>query len=217
MSDLSKVLGDLYDAPEPAAPDTAAQNRFQPAAPEWADEERLDQAFSGWTPGPPADAPAAEREMSVVIDTPYVPAARLDEDLSATLSEALIDAGHDNHEPDVPVASAPMYELPGFDEEPMPLGHHVPAYEPAPVEEPPVEEPVAVVGTYVAEPVRPWTRAADDILPGKHGHSMKAPKVKEPKVKAPKAKKVKAPKPEAAPEAKAETAPKKFFGIQLRK
>jgi hypothetical protein len=200
MSDLSKVLGDLYDAPAPAAP-SAAEARFQPTAPEWADEDRLDEAFEGWTPGPPADAPAAEREMSemsVVMDTPFVPAARLDDELSATLSEALVDAGRDNHQPDVPVASAPTYELPGYDFEPAPVAEAAPVYE----YEPPVVEAFAPV-----EPAHPWTRGDDDILPGKHHHVAKAPKVKGKKVKEPK----------AAKADKSEGAPKKFFGLQLRK
>lgn len=209
MSDLSKVLGDLYDAPAPAAGPSAAEARFQPTAPEWADEDRLDQAFEGWTPGPPADAHAVEREMSemaVVMNTPFVPAARLDEDLAATLSEALVDAGRDNHDPDVPVASAPTYELPGYDFEPAPVPVAAPVYE----YEPPVVE------AYVpAEPAGPWTRGDDDILPGKHQHVAKAPKAPKAKSeKAPKAKKVKEPKadkPEGASE------PKKFFGLQLRK
>lgn len=203
MSDLSKVLGDLYDSPTPAAP-SAAEARFQPTAPEWADDDRLDQAFEGWTPGPPADAPAAEREMSmsVVMDPTFVPPARLDDDLAATLSEALVDAGHDNHDPEVPVASAPTYELPGYDFD----------LEPAVVAAAPVEyeyEPPAVEPYAPAEPARPWTRGDDDILPGKHSHVAKAPKAK-----APKAKKVKASK--AAPEP-ADKPAKKRFGLQLRK
>lgn len=186
MSDLSKVLGDLYDTSAPSP--SPAEARFQPTAPEWADEERLDEAFDGWTPGPPADAPAAEREMSVVMDAPFVPAARLDEDLAATLSEALVDAGRDNHDPDVPVASAPSYELPGYDMGEMPAAVE-PAYEP----------PMVEAYTPPVEPARPWSRLDDDILPGKHHHSPKAPKAKK------------------VTEAADKPAAKKFFGIQIRK
>src|SRR5688500_2948761 len=115
MSDLSRVLGDLYGGEETAAVEPAVSS-FRPTAPEWADEDRLDEAFASWTPGPPADAPAAEREMSVVVDAPMVPAARLDDDIAATLSAALVDAGRDN-EVEVPMASAPAYALPTYDDE----------------------------------------------------------------------------------------------------
>jgi hypothetical protein len=71
MSDLSKVLGDLYGGDD--QPSVAPPRNFRAEAPEWAAEERLDEAFSDWTPGPPPDAPAAEREMSVVIDAPRAP------------------------------------------------------------------------------------------------------------------------------------------------
>ena len=60
--DLSKVLDDVYDASnnKPASP--------AGSAPTWADEQRLDEVFSQWTPGPPADAPAAEREIVDALD-----------------------------------------------------------------------------------------------------------------------------------------------------
>ncbi len=60
------MLGDLYEAdeddPSPSSPPPA--NQLLGAGPEWADEALLDQAFASWTPGPPANAPAAEREMA---------------------------------------------------------------------------------------------------------------------------------------------------------
>lgn len=34
-----------------------------PTVPDWAEDDVLDRAFASWTPGPPADAPSAEREM----------------------------------------------------------------------------------------------------------------------------------------------------------
>jgi len=54
--DLSKVLDDVYDASNKPTPPAEA-------GPAWADEQRLDEVFSQWTPGPPADAPAAERAI----------------------------------------------------------------------------------------------------------------------------------------------------------
>src|SRR5215207_10792136 len=77
MSDLSRLLGDVYGPePEPpAADDEAAAAAEAPGAeseqartlsgalPGWADDTVLDEAFANWVPGPPADAPSAERGM----------------------------------------------------------------------------------------------------------------------------------------------------------
>ncbi|MDQ3570758.1 MAG: hypothetical protein M3396_09110 [Actinomycetota bacterium] len=67
--DLSKMLGDLYEAdeddPSPSTPPPA--NQLLGAGPDWADEAILDQAFASWTPGPPASAPAAERKMAELV------------------------------------------------------------------------------------------------------------------------------------------------------
>ncbi len=73
--DLSKLLGDLYDTDEADAPvdaplaDTSPASPAAPVSPpapgpDWADEALLDEAFASWKPGPPDDAPAAEREMA---------------------------------------------------------------------------------------------------------------------------------------------------------
>jgi hypothetical protein len=107
MSDLSKVLGDLYEADAPAAP------AYQATAPAWADEARLDEAFAQWTPGPPADAPAAERE--------FAPVARLDDDIAANLSAALVADEQDGTTPweevealAPSVAPAPPVQVPAW-------------------------------------------------------------------------------------------------------
>lgn len=208
MSDLSRVLGDLYGDNEP----TNEPSTYRATAPEWATDERLDEAFASWTPGPPADAHAAEREMSemsVVVDAPVLPAAHLDEDLAATLSAALVDAGRDN-EVEFPVASAPSYSLPTYDDKPLPVEP-----EPAPVAEEYVPAPSPV-------PTRPWSRLDDDIFPGRtagpapkaKAAKVKTPKAKTAKVKAPKVKAPKAPKAEK-PAKPAADGPKKFFGIEL--
>jgi hypothetical protein len=76
--DLSKVLGDVYAGHAAPTPH---------AAPDWADEAHLDEAFANWTPGPPADAPAAEREMAAHVEV--TSRRRIDDDLAAALSEAL--------------------------------------------------------------------------------------------------------------------------------
>jgi hypothetical protein len=223
MSDLSKVLGDLYGGE--GEPSATPNRNFRAEAPEWADEDRLDQAFADWTPGPTADAHPAEREMSHVLDMPAVPHAHLDEDLAGALSAALVDAG--SGEPEVPAASAPAYTFPDLADLPSMDLHAaatVPAPAPAPVEtyvEPIAFEPVAPA------PVGPWSRTDDDILPGKgakgkgpkgaHSVSVKAPKLpktKLPKAKLPKLGKGDKPAPVAA---KVEGEPKKVFGIQLRR
>lgn len=68
MGDLSELLGDLYGtygSPDPDGPPV----RHEPPAheraplPDWADDDELDRAFAGWQPGPPPEAPAAERNV----------------------------------------------------------------------------------------------------------------------------------------------------------
>ncbi|MDQ3147815.1 MAG: hypothetical protein M3R01_12955 [Actinomycetota bacterium] len=92
MSDLSRLLGDVYGSgpatedqneaepgPDPAETDGAdgtatlaatptmalspPAERAPDAALDWADETALDRAFASWVPGPSADAPAAERRL----------------------------------------------------------------------------------------------------------------------------------------------------------
>jgi len=128
--DLSKVLGDVYETGKKQAP-------------EWADEQKLDEAFSQWTPGPPADAPAAEREM-----------ARLDDDLAAALTEALANDGGASADP-----------VPTFPEvEPEPDSVAAVLY----AELAPLAEPAAVEVEADPEPVVPgrWARGDDDVAFG---------------------------------------------------
>jgi hypothetical protein len=80
MSDLSRLLGNVYgdDAPATDAPatfDEAVPTRAVAKLPEWADEDVLDEAFAHWVPGPPADAPAAERSMLTELAADTIPAA----------------------------------------------------------------------------------------------------------------------------------------------
>lgn len=104
--DLSKVLGDVYADHAASTPQ---------AAPEWADEAHLDQAFANWTPGPPADAPAAEREMAAHVDLGS--RRRIDDDLAAALTEAL-SSPPSSPEPQVAELIA---EIPTLAPEPIPL------------------------------------------------------------------------------------------------
>src|SRR5436190_17213398 len=81
MGDLSNLLGDVYgdddgdgtgkhaakdtDAPKDAAApkDGAEATPDEGTAPEWSADERLDEAFAEWSPGPPPEAPEAERKV----------------------------------------------------------------------------------------------------------------------------------------------------------
>jgi hypothetical protein len=58
MSDLSRMLDDLY-----AVPETGTSEAVLTKAPAWASEEALDEVFSSWVPGPSEDASATERSM----------------------------------------------------------------------------------------------------------------------------------------------------------
>jgi hypothetical protein len=91
--DLSKVLGDVYAGNGSTTTQTV---------PEWADDAHLDEAFASWTPGPPPEAPAAEREMAMHSDP--MSRRRIDDDLAAALTEALTASSADS---DAVLADAP--------------------------------------------------------------------------------------------------------------
>ena len=151
MPDLSEMLGDVYGAPE-EEPAPAVSS-----TPGWADDEHLDKAFADWTPGPDADAPAAERGMFAA--APPAPAGRLADDLAAALSEAVMAEGDDvsdtdeSDTDDVPepvVAEAPA-------EAPVTVAVRDLDWEPEPEPEPaPMAFPVHKAG---------WQRSDDDIIP----------------------------------------------------
>src|SRR5688572_2467691 len=70
MSDLSRMLDDVYASPDSgdvatdAFPtDELATDDFTTRAPEWSSAEALDEAFSSWVPGPAEGATALERSM----------------------------------------------------------------------------------------------------------------------------------------------------------
>lgn len=60
MSDLSRMLDDVYAMPE--AGDVATDD-FPTRAPSWSSAEALDEAFASWIPGPGDGASALERSM----------------------------------------------------------------------------------------------------------------------------------------------------------
>jgi hypothetical protein len=61
MSDLSRMLDDLYAVPEG---DDDPVDETPTRAPAWSSEEALDEVFDSWVPGANEDAPA--REWSLV-------------------------------------------------------------------------------------------------------------------------------------------------------
>src|SRR4051812_9536605 len=64
MSDLSRMLDDLYALPEDGDVVTDDTPTEAPTkAPAWASAEALDEAFSSWVPGQPDGASAFERSM----------------------------------------------------------------------------------------------------------------------------------------------------------
>ena len=205
MADLSDMLGDVYgdDANgEPAAPEPPAQHRDGPlpapeatsrtpeatsrarpapeatsTAPAWADESVLDAAFANWTPGPPLDAPAAERDVFAPHVDP-ASAAPLPDDLAAALSAALVGAPPG----DVTLVAPPAPSPPGMDvdrttlastSDPAdpPLGGGASWAELAATRRASVDyvdpfaESMPLVGRL------PWQRGDDDILPRRSSSS----------------------------------------------
>lgn len=175
MADLSDMLGDVYgdDAEgERVAPEPGAQpGDGSPPAPAWAAESVLDAAFANWTPGPPLDAPAAERDVFAPHVDP-ASAAPLPDDLAAALSAALVGAPPG----EIAVIAPPALSNPGIGTDPtnaMSISE--------PVDSPPGAgaswaELAATrrASTDYADPFAesmplvgrlPWQRGDDDILP----------------------------------------------------
>ena len=147
--DLSKLLGDLYETDEdgaPADPPPAAAQEPPYPGPEWADEARLDEAFAEWRPGPPDDAPAAEREMANGLPTTSYPG------LEAAL------ASHDPV-PEYDLTEGGMAESDLAADEPMIQG------------DVPYPDPTDLEAADALDPIQPrlWTRADDDVLPRRRG------------------------------------------------
>jgi hypothetical protein len=159
VSDLSRLLGDVYEAaatPEgeqeatdpttptavPAAADDPPAPQAEaggpgPAAPGWADEAVLDEAFSEWVPGPPADASAEERGMLTDVEPAETVAEPIDIDAWLGPDDGIhdLDAGHDAESELDP--TAPVEALTAAPPEPEDQD----------------------------EPDPNWTRTSDDLLP----------------------------------------------------
>ena len=179
--DLSKLLGDVYDEgegegggdgrgdseggeQEGSAVDTAPAATSGPAGPDWADDAHLDEVFASWTPGPPDDAPSAEREMARMEPS----GSPLDDDLAAALSAALLEAESEDQsevsssgEPgDDPAAGTAETAL----TQPVAAGPAEAETDWVPPPSPPPAPPVAED--------RPWTRSDDDVLPRRGGRRL---------------------------------------------
>jgi hypothetical protein len=113
VSDLSRLLGDVYGASTPATEDAEADPTTPPAssapvddppgppveavesdltasaAPGWADEAVLDEAFAEWVPGPPSDADAEERDILADVEPAETVAEPID--IDAWLGDEVTD------------------------------------------------------------------------------------------------------------------------------
>jgi hypothetical protein len=68
MSDLSRLLDDLYAMSGTEADTSAVATEEPTRAPAWSSEEALDEVFSSWVPGPSEDAPSAQRSIVAAVD-----------------------------------------------------------------------------------------------------------------------------------------------------
>jgi hypothetical protein len=166
VSDLSRLLGDVYGAsstppddvdavdataPMPApAPDDPPAPPVEaagtgPAAPGWADEQVLDEAFAEWVPGPPPDASAEERGMLADVEPAETVAEPID--IDAWLGTEVVD---DDAEGGADQATE------AFE-----------AFVPPPPPEPMIDDDGP------ADADAPWTRTSDDLLPrGRRGRRL---------------------------------------------
>ena len=209
MADLSNLLGAVYgegspsdkrDPDGPPVPAEPAAGERGPAVPDWADDEHLDAAFEQWKPGPPDDAPVAEREA---LDGPEPgPTRPLDDDLAAALSAALVEHHDDGNDTELEHDEHPrphddQSHLSSFTPQRAAAVELAAASRVDPEPEPAKPEPSAPSSPFSAaaaptpvlakpepEPspaelqvARTWDRSDDDILPTKSkGRPAKAPK-----------------------------------------
>ena len=178
MSDLSRLLGDVYGASTPPAEDAevtepttpmavpaaaddppappaeVVEPASRPAAPGWADDAVLDEAFAEWVPGPPSDADAQERDILADVEPAEAVAEPIDIDawLGAEPVEE-IDQIDDVDAIDADAEAADIDATTAFED-------FVPSA--------PAPEVRAV-----AEPEGAWSRESDDLLPrGRRGRRL---------------------------------------------
>jgi len=174
VSDLSRLLGDVYGTSTPPAEDVDAADPTTPtaavpaaaddppappvedvdaghssAAPGWADDAVLDEAFAEWVPGPPSDAVAEERDILADVEPADTVAEPIDIDawLGPEADDDIVDADADAE------ASADADAMAEADE--LAATERFEAFVPPPASEP---QPLA-------EGDAGWTRTSDDLLP----------------------------------------------------
>ena len=157
MSDLSRLLDDVYNSSTPAA------------EPSWSSDAALEEVFADWVPGPPADASPGERAFSEETGAHGIEHLLDDDDdddqLQTLLDQAarfapLVDVPDEDDEYDssAPLASSNLMLVPTLDAEAhaATVAHvHTPSVPPALID-PDFVPPV---------PVHAWCRQDDDILP----------------------------------------------------
>jgi hypothetical protein len=144
-ADLSAADLPMADPPL-ADPSSMTQVAHTPLGPEWANEARLDEAFAEWRPGPPDDAPAAEREMANGLPSTSFPG---------------LDAALATHDP-----------LPEFDLTEGGMAKTEEAPESAMIQsDVPHPVPTDLDAADTVDPIQPrvWTKADDDVLPRSRG------------------------------------------------
>jgi len=165
MVDLSRVLGDVYSHSDEAAARATTQLTDTEG---WADDDRLDEAFRRWRPGPPVEAPAAERTFAAGAPAPAPPAAIHDEHSLDELDVVSVDDLSAAYVPGTPAAAFDGQGLSSQHMDAVPSGAPLPG---------PAGDLSDAVADAFAEAVaaemsgRPrWTRDHDDILPaGRRG------------------------------------------------
>lgn len=149
MSDLSRLLEDVYGDGGAVYGDGTSP---PPAVPDWSSDEALDDTFASWVPGPPADAPAAERAFAVD-DSPVQDRPTFDEVFAAfgpDDARELVEEGEPVAIAEIPEVDdlTDVADLAGFTEAFVPE-----AVAPEPIAAPPV--------------ITRWMPSDDDILPAK--------------------------------------------------
>jgi len=180
MADLSHLLGAVYGdgqpdpdgPPVPVEPPAADRVPATPEPPDWADDAHLDAAFAGWTPGPPDEAPAAERALVADVRPPQSGNA-LDDDIAAALSEALVPKREAAAELAAAAAGTDTTQDTDADHIPVDAQEPEPTPQPAPTES--VEKAVLlpVPEAPALHVARVWQRSDDDILPHRKGKGLR--------------------------------------------
>ena len=193
MSDLSRLLEDVYASAPAAPPADASPPAEAPAteAPSWSSEDALEQVFSDWVPGPPEEAPSQERAMfasseeieakaedpvdweaaiAALMPGPSEPVDQHDDDEYETETVPLVD---DDHSGQSMAGAFELFEsiigdMPKPDPEPREGDDFLTPFE-TPFEAIEEDETPLVAAGAVPAPMggAGWCRDDDDILPAR--------------------------------------------------